>query len=68
MHIEIVEPHQRYYEALNEFVPNYVQLIEAKSIQENIKTIAGNLPTSSSNVNSEKLLNNVTNWLANNKA
>lgn len=66
-HLEIAEPHQRYYKALNHFVPDYVQLIEAKSIQENIKSITSNFPYSSLNLDSEKLLDNVTNWLANNK-
>ncbi len=67
-HIKIIEPHKRYYKALNELAPNYVQLIDAKSIKGNINTIAGNLPTSSLIKDSEKLLDKVNNWLSNNKA
>lgn len=38
-HLEIIEPHQRYYKALNQFVPCYVQEMEAKNIEVNINVI-----------------------------
>lgn len=67
-HLEIVEPHQRYYEALNLFIPDYVQLITAKSIQGNIISITDNFPSNPGSFDSVELLDNVTKWLANNKA
>ncbi|MGF3103042.1 AAA family ATPase [Rossellomorea sp. DUT-2] len=67
-HLEIVEPHRLYYEALNQFVPNYVQPMEAKNIERNIIVIIDNLPSSSLSWSSEKLLHSITNWLKNNKA
>jgi hypothetical protein len=35
-HLEIVEPHQRYYESLNEIVPGYTKMIEAENVIHNI--------------------------------
>ena len=67
-HLEIVEPHQRYYKALNSFIPDYVQLINAKSIQGNVRSITDNLPSVPVSLDSIELLNNVINWLKNNKA
>lgn len=67
-HLEIVEPHQRYYKSLNYFIPDYVQLIAANSIQENIISITDNISPSHVNFDSVELLDNVTNWLANNNA
>jgi hypothetical protein len=67
-HLKIIEPHERYYKALNRFVPRYVQEIEAKYIEENEKLIINNLPSSSSVGDSEKLLDNIVKWLRKNKA
>lgn len=67
-HLEIVEPHQRYYEALNYFIPDYVQLIKAESIQGNIKSITDSVSSYPISFDSIELLDNVTRWLANNKA
>ncbi|GAA0462301.1 AAA family ATPase [Alkalibacillus silvisoli] len=67
-HLKIVEPHQRYYEALNQFVPHYVQQIEATTIDENIKVIIHNLPLPYISVNSDKLLNSIWKWLKENNA
>lgn len=66
-HLEILEPHQRYYEALNKFEPQFVQLIEANNIDENTRFIIENVPSSILYRNSEKLLDNITNWLEENK-
>lgn len=67
-HLEIVEPHQRYYKALNSFIPYYVQLITADSIQGNIRAMTDNLPSHPVSFDSAELLDNVINWLKNNKA
>ena len=67
-HLKIVESHKRYYEALNLLIPDYVQLIIANSIQENIVSIIEKLPSNPISFNSLELLDNVTKWLKNNKA
>lgn len=67
-HLEIVEPHRRYYRSLNYFVPDYVQLVTANSIQENIISITDNIAHSPVNFDSVELIDNVTSWLANNNA
>jgi len=67
-HLEIIEPHQRYYEALNQFAPKFVQLIEAKNTNENVKTIINNLPQHPFHGNPDVLLDHITNWLNKNKA
>lgn len=67
-HLEIIEPHQRYYNALNSFIPDYVQLIKAESIQGNILSITDNLSSHPVNLDSVELLENIINWLNNNKA
>lgn len=67
-HLEIVEPHQRYYETLNYFIPDYVELINAESIQGNITSISDNVCSYPVSFHSVDLLDNMTKWLANNKA
>lgn len=54
--------------ALNSFIPDYVQLITADSIQGNIRAITDNLSSHPVSFNSAELLDNVINWLKNNKA
>lgn len=67
-HLEIFELHQRYYEALNKFAPQFVHLMEAKNVEENTRVIIDDLPQSSVCRNSEELLNSITNWLKNIKS
>lgn len=67
-HVEIVESHKRYYEALNSWLPNYVQIITAESIQGNSISIIDNFPSHPVSFDSLELLGNVTEWLKNNKA
>lgn len=66
-HFKILEPHQRYYEALNSFELQLVHLVNANSIDENIKIILQHLPTSTTYQDSGILLDNITNWLKKNK-
>jgi thymidylate kinase len=66
-HLEIIESHQRYYETLNRFNPQFVQLMEANNIDENLKIIINNSPSNILNRNSESLLENINNWLRKNK-
>ncbi|OAK68454.1 hypothetical protein [Lederbergia galactosidilytica] len=67
-HLEILEPHQRYYEAVNRFEPQLVHLVEANNIEENIGVIINNSPSSSLDRNSGKLLDNIMYWLEQNKS
>ncbi|MFE8701511.1 chloramphenicol acetyltransferase [Cytobacillus sp. FJAT-54145] len=67
-HLKIIEPHQRYYMALNLFSPGYVKEMEAKSIDENANVIIGHLPSSTLSGDLEKLLDNIVSWLRENKA
>lgn len=67
-HLEIVEPHRRYYKALNSFIPHYVQLITAESIAGNMIAITDNLSSQSISFDSVELLDYTLKWLENNKA
>ena len=67
-HLEIVEPHRRYYEALNSFIPHYVQLITAESIAGNMIAITDNFSSQSISFDSVELLDYTIKWLENNKA
>ncbi|GGE59472.1 chloramphenicol acetyltransferase [Priestia taiwanensis] len=67
-HIRIIEPHQRYYEVLNQFVPHIVQLVEASNMEHNVKVIMDNVPLEPLCKDSEGLLNHITDWLTNSKA
>ena len=67
-HLKIVEPHQRYYESLNQFVPNYIHTIETTRTEVVLERINDNLPTFSVIENPQELLHNILNWLKNNKA
>ncbi|QKE71421.1 chloramphenicol acetyltransferase [Arthrobacter citreus] len=70
-HIEIAKPHQRFYEALNNFVPDYVHMIEAKNIEETITSITTNLTSASSSLDisySLEFLDCIVSWLRKNKA
>ncbi|MEN2768224.1 AAA family ATPase [Ornithinibacillus xuwenensis] len=66
-HLDIIEPHQRYYEALYKFEPQFVQLIDAKNIEDNARVIKDNLPSSTPYRDSEELLDSIKNWLMKNK-
>ncbi|WP_042148023.1 AAA family ATPase [Paucisalibacillus sp. EB02] len=66
-HLEIIEPHKRYYEALNQIKPQFVHLMEANKIEENIKVIMDNLPFSTQNHISENVLDHIVEWLKKNK-
>lgn len=69
-HLEIVDSHTRYYNSLNEFLPQYVHFVEAIKVEENVKMILGNL-NSTTNLTtpySTEFLEEIINWLANNKA
>ncbi|WNB90869.1 chloramphenicol acetyltransferase [Bacillus sp. NEB1478] len=65
--LEIVEPHKQYYNALNSFIPDYVHLIEAKSVEEIIIQIIDHIPRSPVTINSLHLFDEIENWLTNNK-
>ncbi|MDX8046259.1 AAA family ATPase [Gracilibacillus sp. S3-1-1] len=62
-HIDIIEPHQRYYEALNQLELQFVQLIEAENIECNARVIEDNLPSSKAYRDSERLIDSIKNWL-----
>lgn len=67
-HLDIIKAHQRYYETLNQFVSNYVKTLEATTLNNNVTTILHQAPSSPIKIKSEKLLQNVTKWLKENKA
>jgi deoxyadenosine/deoxycytidine kinase len=44
-HLQIIEPQKRYFQAMNHFVPGFVNLIEAMSIEQNLEHIINILPS-----------------------
>lgn len=66
-HLDILEPHRRYYEALNQIEQQFVHLIEAKNIENNAKIIKDNIPSSTPYRDSEGVLDRIKNWLMKNK-
>lgn len=66
-HLEIIQPHQKYYEALNQFEPHFVHLMEAKNIDDCVRVIKDNLPSSAPFRDSVELLDRIKNWLIKNK-
>ncbi|MBA2876592.1 hypothetical protein HNR31_003410 [Anoxybacillus caldiproteolyticus] len=69
-HLGIAASHQRYYESLNNIVPNYVQLIEAESVDNNVEAIMENISYRSDwkTPYSLNLFDGIVEWLTNNKA
>ncbi|GEK58182.1 hypothetical protein CHL76_08490 [Marinococcus halophilus] len=67
-HTGISQSHQRYYEALNQFRPGYVKLLEAASSKEAAKVVFHQRPLAAKDLNPEILLQNITRWLKENKA
>lgn len=66
-HLKIVEPHKRYYEALNQFTPGYVGFIEATFVNENVNAIF-NDKINILNKNSIEIFEQISSWLSKNKA
>jgi len=62
-----VEPHKRYYEALNQFTPGYVGFIEATFVNEIVNAIF-NDKTNILNKNSGEIFEQISSWLSKNKA
>jgi hypothetical protein len=68
-HLGIVEPHKRFYTSLNDILPNYVQLIEAKTITNNVNIIDNmSSPSVLTNSYSIPLFDSIVDWLTKNKA
>ncbi|MCF6137814.1 chloramphenicol acetyltransferase [Pseudalkalibacillus berkeleyi] len=58
-HVKIAEQYKQYYESLNQFEDGYVQLIEAKTVQDNVDKIIKTFPANTAHVNSMDLLTNI---------
>lgn len=67
-HLGILEPHRRYYESLNQFVPKYVQSIETTKTEGILEGISNNMPTTSLVENPHEFLHSIMHWLKTNKA
>jgi hypothetical protein len=44
-HLQIIEPQQRYFQAMNQRVPGLVSWLEVTNVASNLTTIISNLPT-----------------------
>lgn len=68
-HLKLIEPQKEYFKALNNFRPNYVEFIEAKSVEQNIQIILDSVSNlSSTNRDSLELFENVMEWLRTDEA
>jgi hypothetical protein len=43
--LQIIEPQQRYFQAMNNIAPGFVHLIQATSVEQNLKNIIKTLPS-----------------------
>ena len=69
-HLQLIEPQQRYFQAMNNQAPSFVHLIEATSVEDNVKTIIEALPSFSKppeHPYSITLFDGLIEWLRRNK-
>lgn len=69
-HLQIIEPQQRYFQAMNNIAPGFVHLIEARSVEDNLKNIIETLPSFSKlpeHPYSLTLFDFLIKWLSTNK-
>lgn len=64
-HLRMIEPQRRYFETIQNFSPNRVRFVEAKTIETNIEFIEQNVSDSinSNESKSEFLFGKMINWL-----
>jgi deoxyadenosine/deoxycytidine kinase len=70
-HLQIIEPQQRYFQAINNRFPGYVRLIETTSVEDNVKNIINALPSFSKLPEppySLPVFDSLIEWLNTNKA
>jgi hypothetical protein len=68
----MIEPQKRYFKAMNEYAPGYVQFIKADTEENNVQSIIENCShtkeTKKSPQFSLELFQSLTLWLSNNRA
>ncbi|MBO1581680.1 chloramphenicol acetyltransferase [Bacillus sp. XF8] len=70
-HIHITKPHKKYYQHLNNIIQEYCKLIEAKSVENNVKEIMEHVfirKTNTAQRYDVTNLGDVANWLKLNRA
>jgi deoxyadenosine/deoxycytidine kinase len=64
-HINLIEPQKQFFRAIDQLKPNYVQFIEATTIEQNVQSI--NINSHNEDKYSIELFDYMINWLRNNK-
>lgn len=69
LNVQFIEPHKRYFKALNEFCPGLVHFIESVDIESNIEKIRNELPhCNDKHRYSIELFDFMINWLSTHQA
>jgi len=69
LNLTFIEPHQRYFKALNDFCPGLVHFIESVDIESNVEKIRRELPSCTKNHRySIELFDFMIDWLSTHKA